>query len=273
MVSTTEPYYGVARFATVAIEPLVFLVAGDVADEPGRFPARAAQPGRTGGRDRDRDDGGRARRRRPAVDGDGGRGDDDGRERDDGRPAGQQQAPAPAVRERVGRGQRGRGRQRAVRRHLAVGPGVHAGLEDGQRGGDHIPGADPRGRGVRHMHAGARVRRAVRHVRRVRDRVRHRGRVPVAQVPGEARDAEDHGRPGAAPARHAATARRRRGATAGAGRGRRRRCRLHPKLAGRHHGAEQAARVQDGLRGPAGQAEQLIAPRHPVRAARVSNII
>lgn len=91
------------------------------------------------------------------------------------------------------------------------------------------------------MHARPRVRRAVRHVRRLRDRVRHRGRVPVAQVPGEAGDAEDHGRPGA-PA-HAA-----------ARRGRHRW--LHSQLAGRHHGTEQTSRVQNGR--SSDQTKQLI---------------
>lgn len=107
------------------------------------------------------------------------------------------EAPAPAFRERVGRGQRGRGCQRVVRRHITIGPGVHAGHQDGQRRGDHIPGTDPRGRGIRYMHASARVRRAVRDVRGFGDRVRRGGRVPVAQVPGEAGDAKDDVRPGA----------------------------------------------------------------------------
>lgn len=83
------------------------------------------------------------------------------------------------------------------------------------------------------MHAGARVRRAVRHVRRFGDRVRRGGRVPVAQVPGEAGDAKDDVRPGPSAQR---------------GRGRGRRRRLHPQLAGRHRGAEQADRVQDDRR-------------------------
>lgn len=103
------------------------------------------------------------------------------------------------------------------------------------------------------MHAGARVRRAVRHVRRFRDRVRRRGRLPTAQVPGAAGDAEDHGRAGAPAAQRAA-------ATAPPRTGRRHRHRhrrrVHPQLAGRHHGAQQAARLQVG-RDP-GQAEQLI---------------
>jgi len=96
------------------------------------------------------------------------------------------------------------------------------------------------------MHACARVRRAVRHVRRFGDRVRRGGRFPVAQVPGEAGDAKDDVRPGT-PAQR--------------GRGRRgRRRRLHPQLAGRHRGAEQADRVQNGSRHHhrADQTKQLI---------------
>lgn len=72
------------------------------------------------------------------------------------------------------------------------------------------------------MHACPRVRRAVRHVRRLGDCVRHRGRVPVAQVPGKTGDTEDHGRPGASA--HA---------TAQSGRHR-----LYSQFAGRHHGTE-----------------------------------
>jgi len=84
------------------------------------------------------------------------------------------------------------------------------------------------------MHAGARVRRAVRNVRGFSDRVRCGGRVPVAQVPGEAGDAKDDVRPGA-PAQR------------GCGR-RSRRWRLHTQLACRHRGAEQTDRVQNGRR-------------------------
>lgn len=92
------------------------------------------------------------------------------------------------------------------------------------------------------MHAGARVRRLVRHVRRFGYRVRHRGRVPVAQVPGEARDAEDHGRPSASAQRAS----------------RRRRDRwLHSKFSGWHHGPQQTARVQN-RRHLSSQTKQLI---------------
>jgi len=216
-----------------------FFFSGDI--EPGRVPTRATKPGRRRGREID----GRRRRRKATA----GRDADVFRQRDrdrrtDGRGLGATEAPAQAFNERVGRGQRGRGRQRAVRRHLAIGPGVHAGHQDGQRGGDHIPGQDPRGRGVRHMHAGARIRRAVRHVRRFGDRVRRGGRVPVAQVPGEAGDAKDDVRPGPSAQR---------------GRGRGRRRRLHPQLAGRHRGAEQADRVQnDSRRRRPDQTKQLI---------------
>lgn len=96
------------------------------------------------------------------------------------------------------------------------------------------------------MHADARVRCAVRHVRRFGDRVCHRGRIPVAQVPGETRDAEDHDRT-SAPAQHAPTT---------PCSHRVRRWRLHPQFAGRHYGAEQVTGVQNGF--IPSQTEQLI---------------
>ena len=77
--------------------------------------------------------------------------------------------------------QRRRGCQRAVRGHLRGGLGLQP--RQSRRGGDRVPGAHPRGGGVRHLHARAGLQRPVRAGGGVRRGVGPGGRLAALPVP------------------------------------------------------------------------------------------